>query len=351
MKQFVSAIAAAALVVALLPASPVLAQDDDEEEELEVGEWTRELEAGLQLTQSAYSNNWNGGDRGTIVWNALATGRLVGQPRETFRTISLGKLAYGQTIEQEDDGSGDLDWSRPFKSTDRIDLESIGLFTLGIWLDPFFSARLESQFYDASDPFDRNLMFNPLVLKETAGVAHQFLDEEDRSLLVRAGFSLRENIRRSFVVPDDPAVDDTETDTTVDGGLELITDYSTSVFDDRVAWTSKLGLYQPLFYSGNDAFDELSGAQLQAAGLDADIGDFTTTVDIDFENVLTSQITKYLSVNLYVRWLYDKYDNSVKPQLNEAGDGLENPAKVASAVRKAGQFKQTLALALTYRFF
>lgn len=350
MKPFASAIAAAALLALALPAAPVLAQDGDEEE-IGVGEWVKELEAGLQLTQSAYSSNWNGGDRGTIVWNALASGRLVGQPKVTFRSISQGKLAYGQTIEQEGDSSGDLQWSRPFKSTDRIDLESIGLFTLGIWLDPFVSVRLESQFYDASDPFDRNLLFNPLVLKETAGVAHQFLDEEDRSLLVRAGFSLRQNIRREFSLPDDPAAEDTETNTTIDGGLELITDYSTSVLDDKVAWTSKLGFYQPLFYSGSDAFDVLSASQLQAAGLDADIADFTTTVDIDFENVFTSQITRYLSVNLYVRWLYDKYDNSVKPRLNDSEDGLENPAKVASAVRKAGQFKQTLALGLTWRFF
>lgn len=349
MKRFVSSLAAIALVVAL-PATPALAQDAAEEE-IEVGDWVKELEAGLQLTQSAYSENWNGGDRGTIVWNALAAGRLVGQPSGKFRSVSQGKLAYGQTIEQEGDGSGNLQWSRPFKSTDRIDLESIGLFTLGGWVDPFASVRLESQFYDASDPFDRNLLFNPLVLKETAGVARQFLDEEDRSLLVRLGLAVRQNIRREFSMPDDPQDDATETNSTVDGGLELVADYNTSILEDKVAWTSKLGFYQPLFYSGNDALDALSAAQLQSAGLDPDIADFATTVDIDFENVFTTQITNYLSVNLYVRWLYDKYDNSVKPRLNDAEDGLANPAKVASAVRKAGQFKQTLALGLTYRFF
>jgi hypothetical protein len=93
----------------------------------------------------------------------------------------------------------------------------------------------------------------------------------------------------------------------------------------------------------------LLAADLAAAGVDPDVADFTTTMDIDWENVFTSQITSVLSVNLYVRWVYDKYDTSVKP-LVDAGS-LTNPAAVAGAIRKQGQFKQTLALGLTYRFF
>jgi hypothetical protein len=50
-----------------------------------------------------------------------------------------------------------------------------------------------------------------------------------------------------------------------------------------------------------------------------------------------------------VRWVYDKYDNSVKPALDASGN-LTDPTGVEAAIRKAGQFKQTLALGLTYRF-
>ena len=49
------------------------------------------------------------------------------------------------------------------------------------------------------------------------------------------------------------------------------------------------------------------------------------------------------------RWIYDRYDNSVKPMVS-AADGVINTADVRAAVRKAGQFKQTLGLGLTYRF-
>jgi hypothetical protein len=86
-----------------------------------------------------------------------------------------------------------------------------------------------------------------------------------------------------------------------------------------------------------------------AVGFGPDIADYTTTGEIDWENIFTTQITKLISVNLYTRWVYDKYDNSVLPILNEEGK-LANVAAVKTAVRKAGQFKQTLGIGITYRF-
>ncbi len=80
---------------------------------------------------------------------------------------------------------------------------------------------------------------------------------------------------------------------------------------------------------------------------------FSTTGDLDWENIFTTQITKLVSVGLYTRWVYDKYDNTVKPIVEKgaAGFELKNPGDVRSAIRKAGQFKQTLAVGITYRFF
>jgi hypothetical protein len=47
--------------------------------------------------------------------------------------------------------------------------------------------------------------------------------------------------------------------------------------------------------------------------------------DINFENIFTSNITKYITVNLYVQMLYDRQ------------------------IDHAARFKQTLALGLTYK--
>ena len=121
------------------------------------------------------------------------------------------------------------------------------------------------------------------------------------------------------------------------------------VLEDKVSWTSKLIVMQPFFYSEKSKFEDLTEAQLAAAGLDNDIANFTTTVDVDWENIFTTQITKVISVNLYLRWIYDKYDNSVPPKLDGNGD-IVNAADVSAAVRKAGQFKQTLALGMSYKF-
>ena len=54
-------------------------------------------------------------------------------------------------------------------------------------------------------------------------------------------------------------------------------------------------------------------------------------------------------MKLFLRWVYDKYDNTVKPVVDEDG-GLVNEDDVHQAIRKGGQFKQTLALGFGYTF-
>jgi hypothetical protein len=141
----------------------------------------------------------------------------------------------------------------------------------------------------------------------------------------------------------------TKSKTSNDGGIELSNDYKSKILNGRVTWTAKLSVYKPLFYSGDDALKKLTPAQLDAAGLPRDLKDFSKVPDLDWENIFTSQITKILSVNLYTRWVYDKYDNSVFPVLTPEGD-LSNPGGMRTAVRKSGQFKQAMTLGLTFRF-
>jgi hypothetical protein len=50
-------------------------------------------------------------------------------------------------------------------------------------------------------------------------------------------------------------------------------------------------------------------------------------VDVNWENMLSASITKYLTVNPYAQFLYDK------------------------EIDLKGRFKETLALGLTYRLF
>lgn len=256
------------------------------------------------------------------------------------------KLAYGQTHGQAADESGDRRWESPEKSTDQVSFETIARLTLGGFVDPFVSGNFESQFQDASDPSGRGLSLSPLRFKESAGIARQPYKTENRDFLSRVGFAVRHSARSFFVAE---TGSETRTETTSDGGLEWVTDHKIRLLGDRLSWTSKLTVNQPFFYSGQHDIDALQPDSLVAAGIDPDIADFPKTTDIDFENIFTNQISKLLSVSLYTRWVYDKYDNSVKPELGLKGEPA-NPAALRAAVRKSGQFKQTLTVGLTYRF-
>lgn len=314
---------------------------------LEVGRWYPSVEAGLNIAQSSYSENWAGGDKGSVVWAAIVNASAENQIHRKLNWNNTLKLAYGQTHQQRVESDGSRAWDSPDKSTDLLDLESIARFTLGGFVDPFASVRFESQFQDASDPDGRILALNPIRFKESAGIARKFVDREEQALLSRLGLTLRQTARRLY---SGPAPDDaTTTETSNDGGLEWVTDAKRRFFDKRIAWTSKLSLYKPFFYSGKDELEDLPLDELEAANLDRDVADYSTAIDVDFENIFSSEITKLISVNLYTRWVYDKYDNSVLPILGSGG-GLENGAVLRQAIRKSGQFKQTLSIGLTYRF-
>ncbi len=340
------------LLVALSLVMAIAAGAVAEERVLEEGKWYKTLETGLNLSQSAYSDNWRGGDKGSIVWTWLMNGTLENQLNDKTNWLNTMKLAYGQTHQQQVNVDGDRHWDRPEKSSDLVDLESILRFTMSSVVDPFVSGRLESQFQDGSDPFGRTLSLNPMQFKESAGLAKQFINEEERSLLSRLGFSMRQHRRSFFTDMDDSdGLDDsTESASTNDGGIELVTDYKTRILEDRVAWTMKLGLYQPLFFSGSTDLENIKAADLTAADLDSDIADYSGAMDIDWENIFSADITEHISVNLYVLWAYDKFDNSISADLDEDGN-LLNGGDLKAAVRKAGQFKQTLSLGFNYRLF
>ncbi len=336
--------------------TPAPAQDDGSKRVLEIGKWYPELEGGLNLTQSAYSDNWAGGDKGSIVWTLIANARAENKLSEKMHWDNTLKLAFGQTHGQSTDDRGGRSWDRPEKSTDLIDFESLMRFTLGSPIDPFVAVGVSSQFQDASDELGRNISFNPITISETVGIAHVFIDEEERSLQSRLGFAFHQNIRRFFDTSD-PADDFTIYENSSDGGVEWITEYDTKVLEDRVTWATALRVYQPVFYSAQDDFDAFTAADLtrDVDGVElripSDVADYTLAADVAWENIFSTQITKIIAVSLYTQLVYDKYDNTVVPIYDDAGALTDESAiKIEQAVRKKGQFKQTLALGLTYRF-
>ncbi len=183
-------------------------------------------------------------------------------------------------------------------------------FNLNTWVDPFISGRLESRFLDSGDP-DKKIYFNPVILTESFGAAKVIIKEESRDWTARIGAGFREHIAREVL---DPVKGSRSTETATDGGIEFVNDIRSPLAGGRINLQSKLIVFQALFYSKSD---DLKGLPNE---------DYWHAPDVNFENIFTANITKYLAVNLYTQLLYDK------------------------EIARAGRFKQTLGLGLTWKY-
>jgi hypothetical protein len=268
--------------------------------------WEKSADANLTLTQNSYSDNWVGGESGSLSWTFNFNGLAQKQLSTKVNNQNTLKLSFGQTHSQN---QVTKNWLKPVKSTDLIDYETVFRFTLGAFVDPFVSGRLESQFLDQSDT-TKNRPFNPMTLTESAGASKVFIHQDKRDLTTRLGFGFRQHINRDVL---DPVTNTRATETTNDGGLISVTDFTTPLAKEKITFTSKLSLFKALYYSEADNLKGLPNENYWKA------------VDVNWENILTAGITKYVMVNLYVQLLYDK------------------------EVDLAGRFKQTLALGLTYK--
>lgn len=328
-----------ALVMMTMVAVPVSAAD-----EADIGVWKKEIKISLNMLQSSYSTNWNGGDKGSLVWNGNFDAYLEKQFSERTNWRNTLKLVYGQSHKQDRGEDGILYWQKPDKTDDIIDFESLFRMTPKSGWDPFVSFKFTSMFEDLSDAEERPLTLNPMRFKESAGISRPWIETEDRFLMTRLGLAFIQNSRQFFLNPSPDEALERENSTEV--AAEMITEYKVGALDGRVDWESKLTLTLPFAYSGKSIFED--GGFTPDTPLPDDIASYTTSLDVDWENTFSANITKVISVKLFMRWVYDKYDNTVKPVVE---DGiLVNESDVQGAIRKGGQFKQTLALGFGYTF-
>jgi hypothetical protein len=310
------------------------------------GPWTLQGTVGVNLAQSAFSEDWPGGDRGS--WNWVLNGDMRAE-RQMVRRFHLGnqlQLAYGQTSTQQLDAGGKKRWSTPDKTTDLILFESTGRFQLDLWVEPYLSFRLDSQFLDESDPVG-SLLFNPVKLTETGGIARVFHKSETRELISRLGFGFRQTSARSFVGGDP---DEVERNMNKDGGFEFQTQAASPMWNGAITYVGKFLAFWPIFYGESETLETFDRLVAETFPEQEAIGDFWRTPDLNWQNTFTAQITKYLSVNLYLQLLYDRFDQATKITNSDPMTQADLDAALAG-VRKDPQFKQTLALGVTYRLF
>ena len=291
------------LIVMMLLAVPVIAALAEEEAPTPVG-WQKSLIWDITTTQTAYSDAWVGGEAGSVNWVTNLNGSADRQLSDWLNFKTTLKVSFGQTMTQDTAKN----WSKPIKSTDLIDWENVGRFTMGGFVDPYAAFRLETQFYDGGDA-RKKLYISPLKLTESVGVARKFYERDEDFITSRLGLGLRQ-IFVSGIVNDTTLA--TETETLTDGGFESVTD-ATITFDEDLRYTSKLTLFRAVFFSESDA----------VKGTPAE--DYWKAIDVNWENIISASITKIVTVNLYTQLLYDK------------------------EVSKKGRFKETLAIGFVFK--
>ena len=316
----------------------------------EPGPWRLGGSLGLNVTQSAYSDNWHGGETGSFSWVALGSFTAERQFTTTFNLTNKLAATFGQTAEQTEDPADPRrkKWDSPEESSDDIIFESVGRFTLDAVLDPYVSLRAETEFIDGSSSIGK-IPFNPIEVKEGAGVARMIVKTDTSEVLTRLGFAFRQTFAKSFV---DPVTKDKERFTATDGGIDWQTNVKHPVLKRRVLYVATLIVYKPLFYSNSDElkeFDALADSAAAAQGTThGPVADFWKQAEVDLRSVFTTQVTKALSVNLVIQFVYDKFDESANVDPTLPFDVLN--AEIDDNVRKAGQFKETLGLGLSVKF-
>lgn len=249
--------------------------------------WNLSVDANLTLTQNAYSNNWAGGEAGLLAWAFNSNSLAEKQFSSKVNNKNTLKLAFGQTYNQDKETKK---WLDPVKSTDLIDFESVLRFTLGAFVDPFASGRIETQFLDISDTaLDR--FINPINFTEALGVARVWIKAEKREFTSRLGFGLKQIVNQDVLID---TLGNRETMTSNYGGFTFVTDFNTPLAQDKITYTSKFSVFEAIFYSKADKLKGLPNEN------------YWKYPDVNWENIFTASITKYLMVNLYLQFLYDK---------------------------------------------
>ncbi len=272
-------ILAIAIAAILAAAVPLCAQEEAEADTLGIDSWYIVSDLNLTLTQSSYSENWDGTEVGALTWAFLWQNLAKRQLSSSLHNKTTLRLAFGQTHSQDEETKN---WDRPRKSTDEIDLESLFRLTHGWMVDPYFAGRVQSSFLDDRDPARKHYL-NPNLFTGSVGVAKLFIEEEKREFSMRLGGALRQFNDRYPEL----ALDRKEWEH--DGGIEFITTYFTPFGHDSLIYGTRLWTYKALYYSEADP-----------------LNDDWKAIEVDWRNTLTANITSYLMVNLYVQLLYNE---------------------------------------------
>ncbi len=275
--------------------------------------WKLTMENALGLAQASYSDNWSGGEAGSIIWVSSHRSTAESWLSKSWLWNNELRMEFGQTHSQTKEKL----WQKPVKSADKLRFDSILKLKRGWAVDPYLAFTFESQFLDASGVEKRYI--NPIDMTETIGLARDIFNVPDvRVLTTRVGFGIRQRIWEFDILNPDSSIG-TKSETTNDGGFEWVTDFTLGSAKSKYAFVSKLTLFEAIF---NSKKDEL----VDDPATDDDERDYWKSPDLNWDNSFRANISSILQTSLGWQLLYDK------------------------EIALGGRLKQTLTLGLTYKW-
>ncbi|NOZ63302.1 MAG: DUF3078 domain-containing protein [Calditrichaeota bacterium] len=244
--------------------------------------WQKSMVAGLNLTQTSF-DNWTQGGENSFAWQANLNFKFV-DDQEKWNWSNTGKFNYGSTK------IGDEEMK---KSIDEIKLETVYTYKIGKLLNPFAAATGETQFapgynYGNNTKAQISAFMDPGYFRESAGIGYK----PNETIQTRLGGAMKQTVTRNYPSPyaDDPSTIDTIEKIKNEIGLESVTDLNLKVSENSLL-TSKLELFSTLTTAKE--------------------------VDVNWDTIFTTKISKYFSVNFNFKLFYDR-DISVKRQIKQA---------------------------------
>ncbi|NOY78259.1 MAG: DUF3078 domain-containing protein [Calditrichaeota bacterium] len=238
---------------------------------------------GLNLTQNSTSNWTAGGENAYAYTFTLNSQFLNNQPK--YRWKITGDFAFGQTKV----GSQDLR-----NAVDRIDINGLLTYKYGLFINPYVSAGLLTQFatgydYSKTPPLAKSGFFDPAFITGGTGLGWTLRPK----FTTRLGLGIKETITQKysqFGYADKASTPNIIEKTKFETGIQSVTELETKLANNLL-YISHLGLFS-------------SFANM-------------TAVDVKWNNTWSVNVSKFISINLIVNLLYDE-DISSKIQIQEA---------------------------------
>ncbi len=196
--------------------------------------WKHTASAALNLTEVSFKD-WVAGGSNTLAYSAVLQGSSALTSERTIWTNDY-RLAFGQARLAEQGLR---------KTDDEIYLESLLIYKVGAYVNPYAALTLRTQFapgytYDTKPETEVSKFLDPAYFTQSAGVAYKPVPE----FTTRIGAALREAVTSRYTRYATDLVNHTVHRVWTRGGLESVSELNANIAEN-IQFVARLELFAP----------------------------------------------------------------------------------------------------------